>query len=88
MIISDYKYIIDKKTFSCGIILNFRLYDLSFFSNKDLGYKIDYNKKEIIFTGANQDLLYYGYKTESLIIILGTTKRKLTLKKHFEAFLV
>lgn len=80
MKIKSYDVIIDEQQASCGLVVDPTEYDISFFKNENLQYKIDTEKKtidvfsdkiKVSFCKIDKKLIYYAFKTETLIIFIG-----------------
>jgi hypothetical protein len=88
MEIKNYDVLINEKQASCGLVVDPTEYDISFFKDEFLKYEVDNtlnvirvysDKNSISFTNIDERLVYYAYKTETLVILVGGR----TGPKHF-----
>ncbi len=80
MIISNYGVIIDKENACCGLVVDPKEYDISFFNDSFLSYEIDSKKnqiklfsenKQVFFDKITPEIIYYSFKTDVLVIFVG-----------------
>lgn len=94
MEIKNYDVLINEKQASCGLVVDPDEYDISFFKDEYLKYDVDselgvirvYSDKDtIIFLNIDRKLVYYAYKTESLIIFIGGRHKSRHISYVYEA---
>ncbi len=94
MEIKKYEILINEEQASFGFVVNENLYDISFFKDKFLNYEINYDKKfiniysdshKISFKNIDAKLLYYAFKTESLIIFITNKTQEFQFNSAYEA---
>jgi hypothetical protein len=78
--IKNFNVLINEEQASCGLVVNNKDYDLHFFNNEHLHYEVDYHNKvihvtsrkdKVSFLGLDNKIMYYAFKTETLIILTG-----------------
>lgn len=96
MLIKNYDVLINEKEASCGLVINSKEYNINGFKGKDLEYEVDYDhncirvfseKYKVTFCNADKRLLYYAFKTETLIIFVKDSPHGHNYHQVYEAVL-
>lgn len=97
MEIKNYDVLINELQASCGLVIDPNEYNIDFFIDVDLKYEIDVennvihvfsDKNRISFLKIDNKLRYYAFKTETLVILVGTRQGSRHYSKVYEACLV
>lgn len=96
MIIKNYEALINKDNGTCAIIINSKQHNIKFFKNEDLKYEILENKIDIFsekhkisIINIDNELKYYAYKTNTLVILTGTNTNNISnFDGFYEAILI
>lgn len=97
MEIKNYDVLINEKQASCGLVVDPTEYNINFFDDEYLNYEVDTDnniihvyseKNKISFLGIDNKLRYYAFKTETLVVLVGTRNGSKHFTKVYEACLV
>jgi hypothetical protein len=97
MQIKNYDVLINEKQASCGLIVDPTEYNIDFFDDKYLNYEVDTencmihvysDKNKVSFLGMDNRLRYYAFKTETLVLLVGTRHGSNHFTKVYEACLI
>lgn len=93
MIIKNYEIILNDNNMTCAFVLG-KEYVLPFKKDEIINYEIFPEKKEIkvfsknnsiTFSVANDEIIYYAYKTDNIVIFIGSLRPEKKIKKIFIA---